>query len=178
MKSISSPFTHNVLITRPELGENVTLEDLAGKHMGVVAGSVQSGFMEAYNKENPDKAIVLDYVDGDVSTIIQDVNNKRYDATIYATTYLKDVEKTLGIDLVGSPIADEDKIQPPGSHLLYRKTEEAEKLRNEVDAVLGDMRQDGTLSALSEKYFEQDDTQLTDAVKERNDKIEAKQAYG
>ncbi|MGO3170962.1 MAG: ABC transporter substrate-binding protein/permease [Bavariicoccus seileri] len=163
--------THNVIITNSEDGKTVTLADLAGKTMGIVAGSAQAVFMEKYNEENPDQAVVLQYVDADAATIISDVHSGRYDATIYSTTYVKDVEDTYGITLTESPIADEDAIQPPGAYLLYRKDEKSLALRNAIDGVLADMREDGTLKTISEKYFSEDQTVLDEAIIAKNDAL-------
>lgn len=164
--------THNVLITRPDDGEHVTLADLAGKSMGLVAGSSQAIFMEAYNKEHSNQQVILKYIDADAATIIREVEGGRYDATIYATTYLKDVTDTFGIDLVGHPIEEEDAIQPPGAYVLFRKDAKSLELRKAIDAVLVEMRADGFLSEISQQYFGQDDTSLSEQLMAKNDAIE------
>lgn len=164
--------THNVIITRPDAGDTITLEDLAGKSMGLVAGSAQSIFMEQYNEEHPDKQVKLEYIDADASTIIREVESGRYDATIYATTYLKDVEDTFGIDLTGHPIENEDAIQPPGAYVLYRDEAESLELREAIDGVLAEMREDGFLAEISTKYFGQDDTVLSEELVTKNDALE------
>ena len=46
-------------------------------------------------------------------------------------------------------------------------------VRNAIDEVLAEMREDGFLATLSEKYFGQDDTKLTTDILEKNDLIEA-----
>lgn len=166
--------THNVLITRPDEGENVSLSDLADKTMGLVAGSSQAIYMEEYNASHPDEQVVLKYIDADASKIIREVETGRYDATIYSTTYLKDVEDTFGIDLVGHEIENEDAIQPPGAYALYRSDAESLKLRQAIDEVFVQMREDGYLSELSIKYFGQDDTGLSEAIIAKNDTIEEK----
>ncbi len=163
--------THNVLITRPEAGTDVTLADMAGQSMGVVAGSLQAIFMEKYNSENPDDAIRLDYVDTDGATIIRDVASGRYDMTIYSTTYLEDVMATYGVELVGHMIENEDEIQPPGAYFLYTKSKRSLDLRERIDTVLAELREDGTLEELSNKYFDVDKTALSDSMIARNDKI-------
>ena len=113
--------THNVLITRPDAGDNLALEEMAGQSMGLVAGSLQAIFMEKYNEEHPDQAIQLEYIDTDGANIIREVASGRYDMTIYSTTYLQDVMDTFGLDLVGHPIENEDEIQPPGAYFLYNQ---------------------------------------------------------
>lgn len=164
--------THNVLITRPDEGENVTLEDMAGQTMGVVAGSLQAIFMEKYNEENPDQTIQLEYVDTDGASIIRDVATERYDMTIYSTTYLQDVMDTYGVELVGHLIENEDEIQPPGAYFLYRKDAASLDLRNRIDEVLAELRANGTLGAISQKHFGEDDTELTEAIIDKNDAID------
>lgn len=163
--------THNVLITRPDAGDNVTLEDMAGQSMGVVAGSLQAIFIEKYNEEHPNQAIQLEYVDTDGASIIRDVATGRYDMTIYSTTYLQDVIDTFGVDLVGHPIEREDEIQPPGAYFLYSKDVESLELRNRIDQVLVLLRENGTLTEISEKHFGDDDTQLSEEMIEKNEAL-------
>lgn len=161
--------THNVLITRPDAGNDVTLEDMAGKTMGLVAGSLQAIFMEKYNEENPDQAIQLEYIDTDGANVIREVANGRYDMTIYSTTYLQDVNDTFGLDLVGHPIENEDEIQPPGAYFLYNKNAENLELRNNMDQAVAELRENGTLAEISKKHFGQNDTELTDDIIEKNE---------
>lgn len=164
--------THNVMITNEKQKKDLAIKDMAGKSFGVVPASPQSQFLEAWNKENPDKAVKIQYVDSDPSQIIRDVHSGRFDATIYATTYLHDVEQTFGLKLKAHTIKNEDAIRPPGSYFIYRKADVA--LRDQMDKALAEMRKDGTLTKISMKYLGQDDTKLSPAMIRKNDTIEAK----
>lgn len=166
--------THNVLITKTDQPDDLTVADLKGKSIAVVPASPQSQFLEAWNKENPDDAVTIQYVDSDPSQIIRDVYSGKFDATIYATTYVHDVEQTFGIQLKQHTIENEDQIRQPGSYFIFRKDELT--LRNEMDEILAEMREDGTLSKISMKYLGQDDTQLTKALIEKNDKLNEENA--
>lgn len=166
--------THNVLITKTDQPDNLTVADLKGKSIAVVPASPQSQFLEAWNKENPDDAVTIQYVDSDPSQIIRDVYSGKFDATIYATTYVHDVEQTFGIQLKQHTIENEDQIRQPGSYFIFRKDELT--LRNEMDEILAEMREDGTLTKISMKYLGQDDTQLTKALIEKNDKLNEENA--
>ncbi|MGX7233954.1 ABC transporter substrate-binding protein/permease [Enterococcus italicus] len=166
--------THNVLITKTDQPDNLTVADLKGKSIAVVPASPQSQFLEAWNKENPDEAVTIQYVDSDPSQIIRDVYSGKFDATIYATTYVHDVEQTFGIQLKQHTIENEDQIRQPGSYFIFRKDELT--LRNEMDEILAEMREDGTLTKISMKYLGQDDTQLTKALIEKNDKLNEENA--
>lgn len=166
--------THNVLITKTDQPDNLTVADLKGKSIAVVPASPQSQFLEAWNKENPDDAVTIQYADSDPSQIIRDVYSGKFDATIYATTYVHDVEQTFGIQLKQHTIENEDQIRQPGSYFIFRKDELT--LRNEMDEILAEMREDGTLTKISMKYLGQDDTQLTKALIEKNDKLNEENA--
>ncbi len=151
--------THNVLITTTDQSDGLSIGDLKGKSVAVVPASPQSQFLESWNEDNPDQAVRIQYVDSDPSQIIRDVESGKFDATIYATTYVHDVESTFGITLKTHPIENEADIRQPGSYFIYRKDEVA--LRNEMDGLLAEMRADGTLAEISERYLGQDDTKLT-----------------
>ncbi len=166
--------THNVLITKTDQPDDLTVADLKGKSVAVVPASPQSQFLESWNKENPDEAVAIQYVDSDPSQIIHDVYSGKFDATIYATTYVHDVEQTFGIQLKQHTIENEDQIRQPGSYFVFRKDELT--LRNEMDEILAEMRKDGTLTKISMKYLGQDDTQLTKALIEKNDKLNEENA--
>lgn len=159
--------THNVIITQSSQPDNLAMEDLAGLSFGVVPGAPQVMFLERWNETHPDLAVKIVYQDTNPATIIQDVYHGRLDATIYATTYLKDVEDTYGIKLKAHPIANEEEIRPPGSYFIYRW--DSLDLRQEMDALLAEMRADGSLKAISLKYTGQDDSQMGPDVVERNE---------
>ena len=163
--------TPNVIITDTDQPANLDLEDLAGQSFGVVPASPQSMFLESWNEQNPDLAVDIQYVDSDPSTIIRDVYNGRFDATIYKTIYLQDVQDTFGIELQAHPIEDEESIQPPGSYFIYQ--DQDEDLRNLMDTVLAEMREEGRLAELSLVYLGQDDTELSPEIIAKNDAIEA-----
>lgn len=162
--------THNVLITQTGQPKNLTIGDLKGKSIGVVPSSPQSQFLEAWNKENPKEAVTIKYVDSDPSQIIRNVHTGKFDATIYATTYLNDVKKTFGIDLQSHPIKEEAAIRPPGSYFIFRKDDL--ELRNRMDQVIEEFRQDGTLKQLSMDFLDEDNTQLTQDLIVQNEQAE------
>lgn len=161
--------THNVLITKTNQPDDLTVDDLKGQSIAVVPASPQSQFLEAWNKENPDKAVTIQYVDSDPSQIIRDVSSGKFAATIYATTYVHDVEQTFGIKLKQHTIKNEAEIRQPGSYFIFRKDELA--LRNQMDTILADMREDGTLAKISKNYLGQDDTKLTQDLIDKNDQL-------
>ncbi|OTN77912.1 hypothetical protein A5886_003013 [Enterococcus sp. 8G7_MSG3316] len=166
--------THNVLITDMKQPDELAIGDLKGKSVAVVPASPQSQFLESWNESNPEEAVRIQYVDSDPSQIIRDVESGKFDATIYATTYVHDVETTFGITLKTHPIENEAAIRQPGSYFIYRKDEVT--LRNDMDALLAEMRADGTLAEISQRYLGQDDTTLTTDIIEKNDALNEEMA--
>lgn len=162
--------THNKIITRQGERQKLSIADLSGKSVAAVASSPQAQFLESWNQKNPTKKINIVYVDSDVSQIIRDVYDGKFYATIYADTYVHDVEKTFGIKLQQHNINNESKIKEPGSYFIYRKDQE--KNRNKIDKILSDMRADGTLRRISIKYLDKDETKLTPSLIEKNDTYE------
>ena len=104
------------------------------------------------------------------------MHSGRFDATIYNTTYLHDVQETFGIELLAHAIEDEEVIRPPGSYFIYRQ--EDEDLRNLMDEALAAMREDGTLADISHKYLNSDDTMLTEEMIAKNDTLETERLQG
>lgn len=162
--------THNKIITRQGERQKLSIADLSGKSVAAVASSPQSQFLESWNQKNPNKKINIVYVDSDVSQIIRDVHDGKFYATIYADTYVHDVEKTFGITLQQHNISNESKIKEPGSYFIYRKDQE--KNRNKIDKILAGMRSDGTLRQISVKYLDNDETKLTPTLIEKNNTLE------
>lgn len=162
--------THNVLITSTDSPDSLTLADMTGKTFGVVPASPNALFLEEWNRTNPDLAVQIKYADSDPSTLIREVYNGRIDATIYATTYLKDVEESFGIKLKAHPIENEEKIRIPGSYFVYQKGHE--DLRHKMDQVIAEMREDGSLSDLSQRFFGEDLTHLPADLIQRNNQLE------
>lgn len=164
--------THNVLITKQGHKKDLTLADLKDKTFGVVPSSPQSQFLEAWNNDHPNEKVVIKYVDSDPSQIIRDVHSGKFDATIYATTYLNDVQKTFGIQLQSHPIQDEEAIRPPGSYFIFAKDNLA--LRDRLDQQIEKYRQDGSLKTLSIEFLGEDNTKLTPEIIKQNDLVDQK----
>ena len=93
------------LIARDDEDSITSLDDLAGKTIGVSVATLYANILEEYNKENND-AIDITYYEGNITSIFQDVENGRLDAAINDKLILNDAVETLGLKLktVGEPI--------------------------------------------------------------------------
>ena len=84
----------------------------------------------------------------------------KYDAAIYPYTSFQSIKDELGLDLTTT-----DSIGLFPTVFLYHKGDSTAKLRKDVDKVLDDFRNNGTLSKLSEKWYGEDVFKLPGADK-------------
>lgn len=150
-------YNHTVIATNADTTDITTLDDLAGRKIPVSAGSATDMFLQDYNEKNPDKAILIDYVESDTSQNIMAMYEGRYDAVIYSESYIDSVEKTYGYKFNRYPIPNEEDIQNPAVYILYNKSSTA--LQQEIDGALTAMKEDGTLAKLCTEYMGKDSTE-------------------
>ncbi len=129
--------------------------DLDGKKIGVCAGCTYEQFL---NKELTIDGYEFDFVidDAEVSgydtdtTALQDLANGRLDAVITSVTTAQGyIDAGNPVKIAGDPVFYEplsvgfDKSADPSSESLYEA----------VDAIVAEMHEDGTLTALSEEWY-------------------------
>ena len=142
--SFSTPYlyTQIVLVVRGDNDGINTVDDLNGKTTANTASSTYAAIGEGYGA-------TVTPVDSLTETIML-VEQGRVDATINAKGSVDDY-------LGEHPEANirVAQILPQGEPVAYpvRKGEDTETLINAIDEILEARRRDGTLSALSEKYF-------------------------
>jgi polar amino acid transport system substrate-binding protein len=132
--------------------------DLDGKKIGSCAPCTYSDFLE---KKLDIEGYTFDFIIDDAeaagydtdTTALQDLANGRLDAVITsATTAQGYIDAGNPVKIVGDPVFYEplsvgfDKSSDPSSESLYEA----------VDAIVGEMHEDGTLTSFSEKWYGQD----------------------
>lgn len=126
---------------------------LRGKHVGVLQGSSQEDFLKAH-WANAGVAVVS-YQDQD--QIYADLVAGRLDAAVQEAQTAQDgfLDKPAGRDyqIVGEPLKDPATLGE-GTGFGMRKNDKA--LQAKVVGALDALKKDGTLSALSQKYFKRD----------------------
>lgn len=123
-----------------------TLKDLEGKRVISAVGSNYSKTVEEYNKTAA-KKIDLNYFDGGITLTLVEIAQGKADATLSDRLVVSYYKKQQGdkVQLVGEPLSTTP------TFFLFRK--DSEELRNEVNKALAEMRADGTLAKISEKWF-------------------------
>jgi ABC-type amino acid transport substrate-binding protein len=129
------------------------LADLKGLKVGTGVGSNYSKLLEDFNGRNGN-GIDLKYYDGNLTTVLQDIVAGRLDATFNdRLTVGYNVSKLgLNVKLVGAPV---DHVP---AHFVFRKDAQGEALARQFDQGLEQLRKDGSLARLSQKWFGADFT--------------------
>ncbi|MEY9869588.1 transporter substrate-binding domain-containing protein [Peribacillus sp. RS7] len=127
-----------------------SLADLKGKTVSGVLGSNNVTNLEKYDKNGDIKIRTYETRDG----AMQDAINNRVDGYINSRPILvAEIKKNdLPLKLVGDPVAYENVGYP------FTKTEKGKKLNDEFTTEIKKLKEDGTLTKLSNKYFGEDIT--------------------
>ncbi|RLQ89705.1 transporter substrate-binding domain-containing protein [Planomicrobium sp. Y74] len=125
-----------------------TIEDLEGKKVGALAGDSYTLLLEEYN-ETAEQAIDLKYSEsGNPFEILQDVQTGRLDAYVNDPIMMNTVleKHSLDVEIVGQAIVQDDM------GIVLKKGEQGEELQALIDPILKELKEDGTLAELSEKW--------------------------
>ena len=146
----------------PVDSQNTTWDSLSGKVVGNISETDNTSLIILdYNEQNPDKAINLDYY-GSVATevVVQSLLEGRWDAITglwwSVDQYNEDYGNGEEIVKYGDPIGTSL------AYHLYPKDGNHEELKEAVDGALKELKADGTLKEISEKYLGLDITPLED----------------
>ncbi len=141
-------YNRTVLVVRGDNDEITSMEDLEGKTTCNSANSTYQLLAESYG------ATVKDVES--LAGTIEEVINGRVDATLNAEVSINDY-------MTEQPDADikiaayDDEVEAVG--MIMNRTKGAETLQAAVNEALAELREDGTLSEISEKYFGMDITE-------------------
>lgn len=127
-----------------------SVNDLKGKTVAAVLGSNHAKNLES---KDPDRKINIKTYETQEGTL-KDVAYGRVDAYVNSRSVLiAQIKKTgLPLKLAGDPIVYEKVAFP------FAKDAAHDKIRKKVDKAIEELRKDGTLKKLSEKYFKEDIT--------------------
>lgn len=154
---------YDVFIQRIDDEPLTGLQDLAdrGYKTEVGAGSLKASALEAWNQENPEHQIDIVYSEVDFQQKFQHIVDGVTDVAIDDGPILDTLITLFGLEdaLVGNPIDEETQkfISPHNSSFfLFPKDEAGAALREAVDGVLLELKEDGTLAEILEGYFGKD----------------------
>lgn len=125
-----------------------SLDDLKGKELASIMGTNFENVLEEHYPEEDYELVV--YESNDV--VYTDVASGKVDGFIYGREQLlaQMNEKDIPLQIVGEPFGDQPVAFP------FEKTEENQKLILEINEAIEKLREDGTFSELSLKWFDTD----------------------
>jgi polar amino acid transport system substrate-binding protein len=156
-----------VFIQRKDDEPLTSFQDAAdrGYSIEVDAGNNITNALEAWNAENPDSQINLLYSGSDLAVKFQHIEEKTADFRVDDLPIYTAYQEEYGYEnLDKHDISDEEAAKISSnlcSYFLLSKDEAGAALREDVNGALKELREDGTLSELSQKYFGAD--QVPDA---------------
>lgn len=113
--------------------------------------------VEAWNEKNPDKAINITYSDADTSVFLQHVADGSQDFTIIDLAMYNSYMEEFNYDVQKNDIPeDEAKMIAENSYAYYIFPQDQKDLREQVDKALKELKEDGTLTEISKKWYGQD----------------------
>lgn len=142
-----------VMVAKRGSGLLPDVKSLQGKRVGVLQGSSQEDFLKGHWANAG--VSVVSYADQD--QVYADLVAGRLDAAVQEAQTVEDgfLNKPSGHDyaIAGQPLSDPATLGE-GTGFGLRKGDKA--LAAKIDAALSALKKDGTLSALSQKYFNRD----------------------
>lgn len=151
------PYAHwrNKIIVAKDNDSIHTLDDLVGKKVLTGATSAEAQILENYNKTH-DKKINIVYESGAANDTVNQVASGRVDATIGADFTLSLTDPQGKLKTVGDDLSEADIL------FVFRKDDpESQKLADEIDGAIKEIKADGTLGQLSKHWLGQDYTSDT-----------------
>ncbi|MEJ8304165.1 transporter substrate-binding domain-containing protein [Saccharibacillus sacchari] len=129
-----------------------SLDDLQGKKVLTSATSAEAQILENYNKDH-DKKIDIVYQSGQANDTVSQVVSGRVDATIAADFVLPIIDPQGQLKQTGEELTSDDVLY------VFRKDDADEKaLSDAIDGAVKELKEDGTLSALSTEWLGSDVT--------------------
>jgi len=146
-------YTSRKLAVKDDRNDITTIDDLRGKKVAVTSSSEVTRQLQKYN-ETAEPKIELVYTDKGSTETLNLVATGRVDASPTYEVVIDEAKNTLGIDVkaVGPTIASD------ATCYALRKDENSQVLANKIDATIKEMRADGSLKKLSEKFLGKDYT--------------------
>ncbi|WP_099204510.1 transporter substrate-binding domain-containing protein [Scatolibacter rhodanostii] len=136
------------------------LASAAGKTIATTSGSMSESLLLKWNEENPDQAVKLQYIK-DNTVVYQGITSGLYDAFVGSQYDLDTLSEQYDGFMKYSDYNVTTSDYDCGAYFVYSKGSDA--MQQDIDAALVELREDGTLKALSETWLGADYTENPNA---------------
>ncbi|WP_136603716.1 transporter substrate-binding domain-containing protein [Paenibacillus dokdonensis] len=148
------PYAHwrNKIIVGKDNNSIQSLDDLKGKKVLTGATSAEAQILENYNKKN-NNAINIVYQSGAAKDSVNQITTGRVEATIGADFSLPLIDPQGKLKTTGDDLLEADIL------FVFRKDDpEEQKLADDIDGAIKELKADGTLGNLSKQWLGSDFT--------------------
>ena len=135
-----------------------SLADLNGKSTVDLTGTVGITQLEDYNKRSG-ACIVINYSDADYSVLLNELSDRKYDFIYMNKLTFDEINQSQNYNLRTFYLSDDDLntytngTDIESTYILASKTDDGQKLIDDVNGALAELKKDGTLDKLANKYF-------------------------
>lgn len=145
------------------LSKITSLDDLAGKKTYGEAGLNFTKVLEAYNEQHPDTKIDIEYTELDLQTQYNNLAAGTVDFLFNERVVFDGYGGSAGLDLEFTQLDGDYLTKNFGTNLysayaFSKQTPNVEKVVEQINGALAELRADGTLQKLSEQFFGYDVT--------------------
>ena len=138
------------LVVRSDEEDIKSLDDMGGKKIAFDPTRAEYATLKEWNEEHSDNPMIIDEMsDPSQADTMKMVADGREDAALIYKDSFDDIQKELSLDLV---MLDKPATKLPFTQLINPDMEGAEDLAAAISGALVQLKEDGTLSELSEKW--------------------------
>lgn len=157
----SDPYTEAQfgIIQVTDASDVQSLEDLAGKSTYGEPGLNFTRVLENYNEQNPGKEVKIEYTELDLQSQYNNLAAGTVDFLFNERVVFQGYGGSSGLDLGFSPLDGEYLSESFGTNLfsayaLSKQTPNVADVVSKINGALDELKADGTLKQLSEKFFD------------------------
>ena len=156
----SFPYDLNAYVVVQKKGAEPinSFEKLAGKSLEAGASGAIANGVEKWNENNASKKINIDYTEADTTVLLQHVDDGSKEFTIMDPAMFKVYTEEFGFKNLQATELDETSTKFISDNLnayfLFPKDQDG--LRQEINAVVKKLHDDGTIAKLTKKWFDRE----------------------
>lgn len=148
----SAPIANNPLVLAVNKDSGITsFDEIGGKSTQVVQGNLTIGLLEDFNAENPDNETSINYTQENITAMLRNVDDGKYDYKIFETQSVKTIVEEQGLENI--EIIEIDLTTGGKPYVYFIFAQDQEEVQAFVNERLKELYEDGTLEELSQKFL-------------------------
>ncbi|MEX2784260.1 amino acid ABC transporter substrate-binding protein [Streptococcus sp. H49] len=124
-------------------------EDIGGHSTQVVQGNTTVTQLEEYNEEHPNNEVELNFTDENITQILTNLNEGKYDFKIFDAPTVNAIIKNQNLDNLKT--IELDSSEQPFIYFIFGQDQE--ELQEFVNGRIKELLEDGTIAQLAEEYL-------------------------